>query len=290
MSGPIQAALRWLTIGIVAVVATVVEAGQERDHEGAIEARNFPDATSAGVPAGISLRQSGGLTVTTAGAMIEGLNIVGQVVINAPNVTLRNCKVTSNSFAVILIKDEISRTLIKNCEIDGQGAGGQGIAGQGTFVANNIHDCADGIDVRGNHTRIQDNFIHSMRGTENSHFDGIQADGKISDLIIEHNTVINEFAQTSALMLDNYWGPIDNVRIENNLLIGGGYTVYLNEVGKGQPGGGPMTNVVFVNNVLGKGRWGYWDLRSQLGNRPTLSGNLDRVSGRLLPGQVRFAR
>ncbi len=49
-------------------------------------------------------------------------------------------------------------------------------------------------------------------------------------------------------MLDNYWGPIDQVKIDNNLLVGGGYTVYLDEVAQGQPGGGPVTNVSFTNN------------------------------------------
>ena len=238
-------------------------------------ATTFPDATTTGVPSDIVLKQSGSLVITTPGAVIEGLNITGSVIIDAPNVTLKNCIITDGGYDVVLIKPGITGAVVQNCEISNQGAGGQGIAGQGTFINNNIHDCADGIDVRGDNTVIQDNFIHNMRGTAGSHLDGIQADGGFSNLTIVHNTVINEQGQTSALMLDNYWGPINNVQIDNNLLIGGGYTVYLNEVANGQAGGGAVTNVTFTNNHLGSGTYGTLDLRTELGDQPTISGNVN---------------
>ncbi len=131
----------------------------------------------------------------------------------------------------------------------------------------------------GDDTVIQDNYIHDMAGPPTAHFDSIQADGNFQNLTIEHNTLINEHGQTSTIMLDNYWGPIDNVKINNNLLMGGGYTVYLAEVAKGQPGGGPMTNVSFTNNILVKGYYGYWDIRTELGNKPIVSGNVNKLTG-----------
>ncbi len=246
----------------------------------------YPDATNTGVPAGVTLTPSGDLIINTPGVVIKNLDIKGQVIINAPNVTLLNCKITSDAFTVVLVKPGITGAVIQNCDIDGLGSGGQGIAGQGTFIANNIHDCADGIDVRGDNTVIQDNFIHDMRGTADSHLDGIQADGGFSNLVIRHNTVINEEGQTAALMLDNYWGPIDNVVIDNNLLIGGGYTVYINEMA-GQ--GGAVTNVTYTNNHVGKGYWGDLNLITALGHKPTMSGNVTDgasiVAGLTLEGQ-----
>jgi hypothetical protein len=222
--------------------------------------------------------------IDTPGAIIEGLDIKGSVIINAPNVTLKNCKVTNSGNNVVLIKPGVTGALVKNCEIDNLSAGGQCIAGQGTFLHNNIHDCADGIDVRGDNTLIQGNFIHRMNGTADSHLDGIQADGGFSNLTINHNTVINEQNQTSAVMLDNYWGPIDTVAITNNLLVGGGYTVYINEVAKGQAGGGPVTNVTVANNRIGRGYWGTLDVRSELGHVPIVSGNVSTTVGALSPG------
>jgi len=140
-------------------------------------------------------------------------------------------------------------------------------------LSNNIHDCADGIDVRGNNTVIQGNFIHSMNGTSKSHYDGIQADGGFSNLKILRNTVINQRDQTSAIMLDNYWGPIEDVTIDGNLLIGGGYTVYINEVTRGQAKGGRLINIRFTNNRLSAGTWGHLDLRTELGASPAIAGN-----------------
>jgi hypothetical protein len=109
-----------------------------------------------------------------------------------------------------------------------------------------------------------------MAGSADSHFDGIQIDGGYNNLTISHNTVINEKTWTSAIMLDNYWAGADNVKIDNNLLIGGGYTTYINEM-QGQ--GGPLTNIQYTNNHVGGGYWGDLDLRAQLGHNPTMSGN-----------------
>ncbi|MCP3390676.1 right-handed parallel beta-helix repeat-containing protein [Bradyrhizobium sp. CCGB12] len=248
-----------------------------------IDLSGFPNATNTGVPPGTTLKESDGFVVSSSGAVIEGLDIKGGVVIDAPNVTLRNCKITYDGFYVVLIKGGVKGTVIQNCELDNLGSGGQCIAGQGSFLRNNIRNCADGIAVGGNDTLIEGNYIHDMRGTAASHFDGIQADGNFSHLTIRHNTIINDNIQTSAIMVDNYAGPIDDVLIENNLLIGGGYTVYLNEIGKGQLGGGPVTNVTFINNQLAGWHWGGLDLRTELGNMPTISGNINKTTGATIP-------
>ena len=235
----------------------------------------FPDATTAGVPAGVTLKPSGSIVINTPGAVIEGLNITGSVIINAPNVTLKNCSITSGDYDVVLVKPGITGAVVENCNINNQSAGGQGIAGQGSFLNNNIQNAADGIDVRGDNTLIQGNYIHNMSGTSGSHLDGIQADGGFSNLTINHNTIINEQGQTSALMLDNYWGPIDKVAITNNLLVGGDYAAYINEVAQGQNPGGKVTNVTFTNNHLGAGTYGTLDLRTELGDQPVISGNIN---------------
>ena len=274
-----------VAFGFVASVANGAWMRPARTASAIPDLSGFPDASTTGVAKDIALKPAAGFTIGTPGTIIEGLDISGPVVITASKVTLRNCKVTAADHNVVLIKPEAADATVENCEIDNRGSGGQGIAGHGVFLRNNIHDCADGIDVRGDDTIIQDNFIHQMRGTSQSHFDGIQADGNFSNLTIVHNTVINEQNQTSALMLDNYWGPIDRVIIDNNLLIGGGYTVYINEVAKGQPGGGPVTNVSFTNNRLGRGYWGLLDLRTELGNRPIIKGNVDARTGAALAGQ-----
>src|SRR4051812_34617647 len=50
-----------------------------------------PGRGTTGVPAGTALRQSGPVVVTTAGAVVEDLEIDGPVEIRAPRVTVRRC-------------------------------------------------------------------------------------------------------------------------------------------------------------------------------------------------------
>ncbi|MET3899018.1 Ca2+-binding RTX toxin-like protein [Devosia sp. UYZn731] len=212
----------------------------------------WPDATTTGVPDGVTLLPSGDIIVTKAGTVISGLNITGSVYIDADNVTLQNCKITSGSFAVVQIRNGSDGVIVQNCDINGLNAGGQGISGYGKFIGNDISGVADGISVTGDHVLIQDNYIHNLGGTSESHYDGIQVDGGISDLRIEHNTVINDHGQTAAVMIDNYFGPINNVVVTDNLLVGGGYTIYTDN----QFDGGSMTGIQITNNHIGKGQWG----------------------------------
>ena len=55
----------------------------------------FPSASSTGVPSGTTLTPGGGLTINAAGAVVDGREITGAVVVNAPNVTIRNSRIRS---------------------------------------------------------------------------------------------------------------------------------------------------------------------------------------------------
>lgn len=230
----------------------------------------WPDASSTGVPAGVTLTPSGDLVITQAGAVITGLDIKGTVWIDAPNVTLENCKITAASFAVVQIKQGATGVVVQNCEINGVGTnndGSNGISGQGTFIGNNIYNVENGINVQGSSV-IKDNYIHDLKASGSPHYDGIQIDGGVSNVSISHNTVINDYSQTSALMIDNYFGPISNISADNNLLVGGGFTVYSDA----QFSGGSITGVSFTNNHMGSGYWGATDFNL---NSPTYTGNVN---------------
>jgi hypothetical protein len=230
----------------------------------------FPDATNTGVPPGVTLTASGGLVINTPGVVIEGLDIRGMVTINADNVTLRNCRISSDSWAVVNITSGSTGVVVENCEINGlSGEGTRGISGQGTFLRNNIHHTEDGIYILGSNTLIQDNYIHDLQSNwSGPHYDGIATDGGVSNIIIRHNTVINPHGQTSALMLSNYFGSVSNVVVDNNWLEGGGYTVYSD----GQFKGGTISGVSFTNNYLVEGEYGYSSIRN---NTPVWQGNIE---------------
>src|SRR4029079_11360024 len=132
----------------------------------------------------------------------------------------------------------------------GNGDGTSGILGSGTFLNNEIYNVENGIALNGNNTVIKGNYIHDMNAAGSPHYDGIQIDGGNSNVVIEHNTIINNWGQTSAVMIDNYFGPISNIKVNDNYLAGGGYTIYSD----GQFDGGTISGVQILNNVFDKGQ------------------------------------
>jgi len=233
----------------------------------------WPDAANTGPPPGLALKPSGELIVAEPGAVLSGLDIHGMVTVKAPNVTIVNCRITAASFSVVQIPANVTGTTVKTSEIDGVGhdnAGSNGINGQGTFVGNNIHHVENGVNVTGP-SLIRDNYIHDLRASGTPHYDGIQIDGG-HEVAILHNTIINDHAQTSAVMIDNYFSAVSNIRVDGNVLVGGGYTVYSSDGFKN----GPVSGVSFTNNRMGTGRWGYSSIE---GPPPEWRGNVDVRTG-----------
>ena len=213
---------------------------------------DWPDGTNTGVPDGVILDpRTGDIYVTKAGTVLSGLDIRGTVHIEADNVTVENCKIASSSFWVVSIKQGVTGAIIQDSTIDGLGQAGKGILGAGTFLRNDISNVVDGIDVNGNNTYIEGNYIHDLYGTDGPHYDGINIDA--SNVTVKHNTVIVDHGQTSALMVSSDGVTVHNVLVEDNLLVGAGYTIY---AVTGQAGPGTLVDVQFVDNHLGSGQWG----------------------------------
>ncbi|MCA1467128.1 right-handed parallel beta-helix repeat-containing protein [Bradyrhizobium sp. IC3195] len=240
-------------LGLSSVVLGVPRVGLAQEVGMPASNVGFPDATNTGVPAGLVLTpHHGDLVINTPGMVISGLDIHGSVRINAPNVTLMNSKVTSSSFYTVGLKS--AGGTVQNCTIDGTGTGNDGsvgIHGSGTFLNNNIFNVEDGIHPDSN-SIVRGNYIHGLLASGAPHYDGIQIDGGRSNVTISHNTVINDHNQTSAVMIDNWHGAISNIRVDNNLLVGGGYTIYVD----GQFDGGSISGVSITNNHMGPGRFG----------------------------------
>ncbi len=93
---------------------------------------------------------------------------------------------------------------------------------------------------------IEHNYITDIIATEGSHNDGIQCQGPISSLLIQHNNIQNPNQQTSAISFFSAWGSIDNVIVNHNLLNGGQYTIYT------RVNPFPTTNLTITNNYFGR--------------------------------------
>ncbi len=240
----------------------------------------WPDATNTGVPAGITLTPSGGLTITTAGTVIDGKDIAGTVQIRANNVTIRNSRITGSGYHIVTVDDGFTGARLENVEINGKGtsgtAGSNGLYGSATVIAANIHGVENGV-VPSSGSVIRDSWIHNLKSGGDPHYDGIQIDGDRSNILLEHNLVdMRELGSTATVMIDNYFGPVDNVTVNNNRLLGGGWTVYVD----GRFNSSPITRVTYSNNRIGYGQWGYASVDVY---DPVWTGNVDDATGATIP-------
>jgi hypothetical protein len=235
----------------------------------------FPSASNTGVPAGVALKASGSVVVSQAGSVIDGLDITGDLQINASNVTVKNTRIHSKGWVGIRIKDNVSGVVIQDVEINGSGTSGtsnsNGVWGPASTYRANIYGFENPF-VPGSGSIIQDNYVHDLGAPAAPHYDGIQIDGGQSNIVIRHNTILNGFGQTAAVMIDNYFGPISNITVDNNHLAGGGFTVYSDDSFNSNP----ISGVSFTKNRMGKGQWGYAFIGKA---KPTVSGNVDDKSG-----------
>jgi hypothetical protein len=214
--------------------------------------------------------------VSTPGTVIDGLDINGTLTINASNVTVRNTRVSSGAFWVVTVKDGLTGVKFDHVTVAGAGLQGSegtsGVVGPGSFNAVAVSGVENGF-VPGTGATITGSYVHDLYAPGSPHYDGIQIDGGVSNITITGSTIVNNQTQTSAVMVDNYFGPATNIVVNNNHLVGGGYTVYADGNFNSDP-----VSVAYTNNRLGKGSYGT-SLRRGATTTVTWSGNTDDKSG-----------
>lgn len=225
----------------------------------------FPTAATTGYPHGLTgdtrtpvtlTPYSGPSAITIPGTVIDSHSISGQIYVQAPNVTISNCLLTipeSENVNAIRI-DGNGSALIRDTEIAGAGAGVPATAvgtDNFTLLRVNINGFGDGIRA-GNNVTVRDSLIHDLREVGvDPHNDCIQSTGGSHCRFI-HNTLENSFAQTSCIIFGPSLDNIDDMIVENNLLAGGGYSVYLgNDVGSGFV----STDITFFSNRWSRKFW-----------------------------------
>src|SRR5690606_30230241 len=81
----------------------------------------FPDAASTGVPSGTTLEKSGPLKISDEGTVVDSMEISGPIVVDAPNVTIRNSLIRSGSHYGIEGTPKARGLKVVNNELDGGG-------------------------------------------------------------------------------------------------------------------------------------------------------------------------
>lgn len=233
----------------------------------------MPDATTAGVQAGVTLTNyTGPMTITTAGTVIENVIINGSLRVTAADVTIKNCLI-QNWWMWGVDAEGAANITIEYCDfIGGSVDTNAAILGSGTFIGNDIRNSENGIVLQDGASVVRDNYIHDLQDSGNDpHYDGISVQGGQNGVLIEHNTV--EARDTSCIFIKNDFGPINNIMVRDNLLYSDeeqetAATIYVY--------GPNTTNVSILNNYVEKGFWFYYAIDNA---NPTISGNIEWEEG-----------
>lgn len=201
----------------------------------------WPSAQNSGVPAGKSLSvHKGDLTVTTPGAVIDGLDIRGFVVVKAPNVTIKRSIIRGGPAGSVgrgvlaITHSSASNYLVEDVTIAPSNPtphlNGINVNQAGTIRRADISGTVDGIMIYGGGVRVESSYLHDFRHYTNdpnwgggpSHDDAIQVQGG-NGIQIVGNTLTG--AYNSAVMVTQDAGATKNLSINGNWLDYGGCSI-----------------------------------------------------------------
>jgi Fibronectin type III domain len=244
---------------------------------------SYPDASCTGVPPGTQLTVvNGDMTITTPNTVIDGMDIRGSVIVDAPGVVIRRSKITSSDFiAVGSFGGAYTGTglVIEDSEISCNNWRRTAI-GDTNFTARrvNIHGCENGFDLDGP-ALIEDSYIHDLYNDDIAHTDGAQLTDVAHDITFRHNRIYSNDGTSAIISPDVHAGVARNILIEDNLLAGGAYTLYC-------PQNGPGVNYRVIDNHFSTvfyptvGAFAPW---TDCGDEAQVTGNVFQETGLPVP-------
>lgn len=221
----------------------------------------------------------------TPGETYENFSLASNLFVKSDNLVIRNFLVTPGSDYYVIRTDDREAgagTLITNGTIKASGATNDSlIKGIVAAVDNltisdmDISGTHDGISISSANVVVDTVCIHNLGTAPTAHNDGIEIYGG-NHITIRNAEIHNQNGQTSAINITNDYGAINDVTIENSILSGGGYTIYVRGDGAS---GKAITNIRFKNVVIQEaGTYGVvsyegapgaiveWDVKDAQGN------------------------
>ena len=189
-----------------------------------------PAKGNVGVPPGTALQPSPGLDITKPGTVISKLDIAGNVVIDAPNVTIVDSRVTWSTLTGAAIQVNANNARIMDTTITGQDSGQNSIehaiySRSHTTVGErldmeNCAECWTGSGtLRSSYARVNSNRV-------GEHLEAVYYGGGDASLTIDGNTLLNPSLQTGVIFVSSDFGDVRDVTITHNLLAGGGAVIW----------------------------------------------------------------
>lgn len=225
-----------------------------------------PGPTNTGVPAGTTLKPSKTIKVDKDGAVIEDMDVDGEIEVYADNVTIRRVKITSGSYYPIRFDSPHKGLLVEDSEIIGTSDDVTSAVSFAHYTARrlNIHGGADGFKADED-VLIEDSWIHDLRNGPDQHNDGMQSTGG-KGVTLRNNNISG--ASNACVQTGDEGGvPTEDLTIECNWLDGGGYTLNI----RGKDATKPK-NTKVINNRFGRNSgYGPWTIDDP---NPTVTGNV----------------
>ena len=239
---------------------------------------SYPTAANTGWQhTGVTLRDSGPITVTQNGAVIDSLNVTGCIVVQADNVTIKRSKINATCNRGIEVQDWQGYTglLIEDVEISGNSSTDDCIAFSGyTARRVNLHNCFDGAKI-GDSTVIENSYIHDLVNANGCHCDGVQSTGGYDTILRGNN--IDVPGAGAAIMLGDEFDQLGNITIDGNRINGGNYGLYggWNSATGSGPASMRVTNNGFGSNFT-------YGTHVYVGPSAVWSGNVKLATGQIV--------
>jgi hypothetical protein len=257
--------------------------------------------TGYGVPTGTKLTVvNGNMTVTQAGTVIDGIDLRGNLLVQADNVTVRNSVIrggaaATQSVALVQAWWQAKNFRIVNSTIKAQnrslhvdGLSGSNFTAEGLDISGVV----DATKVIGSNVTIRNSWFHDPIHSDSdpnqpdgkTHDDGIQIEGGTT-VLIEKNKIAG--FHNAAIQVTQNYAVTHAVTIRSNQLSGGGCQVNVTQKGNGG-GGKAITSFAITSNGFGPGKYGKTcPMRLPKTSTFTVSGNY-WISGLLAALPLRF--
>ena len=182
------------------------------------------------MPAGTKLTsQSGEVSVTKAGTTVKDLAVTA-IAVDANNTTLEDDEVTASAGSGnrgIYVAPGVTGTVIDHVTCHGAGKGTQYCIfnkdSSTKIEYSYLYNCGECLNGPGT---ITNSFFDVTAVISGEHYEDIYYGGGEGSLIVNHDTMLNPQGQTATVFASTDFGNQTTLTITNNLLAGGGYTLY----------------------------------------------------------------
>jgi hypothetical protein len=202
-----------------------------------------PEQTSVGLPAGVALCPSGPMTVTTPGKVIDGWDVRGGIVVDAPGVVVRRSRITGDGTAPYGIRTTPAGSVrIEDTTLTGDfpiaAVGDDRWTGERVDITGVTHDGAR----LGAAARLRNSRLHDFAPSKGVRPDALVLVGASGEILVEDNKVEMQPSDGAAVRVAAVGRSAANVVIRGNVLGGGRYTVHEDAAA------GSMSEVWLENN------------------------------------------